>query len=54
MPDCIVSFFVFYTFVDFGSVGFVVTVRFNFFAVWIGYVIAPSRLGLANGINDVI
>ena len=32
LPDCIVSFFVFYVFGDFGSVGVLVTVWFNFFA----------------------
>ena len=56
MPDCIVSFFVFFVtvFRGFCSVGIVVTVRFNFFALWIDYVIVPSCLRLANRVHDVI
>ena len=56
LPDCIVSFFVFFVtvFGGFWSVGIAVTVRFNFFAFWIGYVIVPSCLRLANRVHDVI
>ena len=56
LPDCIVSTFVVFVtiFGGFGSVGIAVTVPLNFFAFWIGYVVVPSRLGLANGVHDVI
>jgi hypothetical protein len=56
LPDCIVSFFVFFVavFGGFCSVGIVVTVQFNFFAFWIGNVIVPSCLRFANRVHDVI